>query len=375
MKTLQWMSKSYWSLMVCVGLFLAPQLFAQTSIPSGKSDKTFSTAIDTDTNFAFLNVPYETATKLNYGSIYLGENAGKVNHLGFDNTFIGENAGKNNQSGYDNTFLGKGAGSANNFGNANTFIGKYAGNANISGYYNTFLGRDAGAYNLTGNNNTFIGRNSGGFHRIGDSNTFLGAEAGMMNETGKGNVFIGFKAGYHANGDNLLFIDNTDTNTPLIWGDFQKKRVGINRIARTNTLEINGTASKTTPGNWSGIADRRLMDQVQQVNSEEMLEKVLELSAISYDLQPEDHNTSVIGFDGAELKKVRPDLVKTNAEGYLEATYGDMDPMLVEAIKALNNKIESLEKENLELKNQLRIVDELKAEMQAIRQVLNADNR
>lgn len=374
MKTLTWLS-NFGSLLVVVFLFSTPLLFAQASFTIGKSDKSNSFTFDTDTNFAFLTMPDETVTKLNYGSIYLGLDAGKVNHLGFDNTFIGENAGKNNQSGYDNTFLGKGAGVANNIGNANTFIGKSAGNANVSGYYNTFLGRDAGAYNLSGNNNTFIGRNSGGFHRTGDTNSFLGAESGMMNESGTGNVFIGFKAGYYSNGNNLLFIDNSDTNVPLIWGDFDRKRVGINRIAKTNTLEINGTASKTTPGNWSGIADRRLMDQVQQVDSEEMLEKVLELNAISFDLQPEDNNISTLGFDGAELRKVRPDLVKINAEGYIEAAYGDMDPMLVEAIKALNNKIESLEKENLELRSQIRVVDELKAEMQAIRQVLNVNNR
>lgn len=373
MKTMHWMSKNQWGLLGFVVMFLAPQLPAQQiSSLSAQTYESFQT-VDQDTSILLTLIPVEEAAGKKFGSIYLGDKAGQTNQIGFDNTFIGENTGKNNHSGYDNTFVGKSAGSSNTLGNANTFIGKSAGNANTSGYYNTFLGRDAGAYHISGNSNTFLGRNSGGFHRYGDNNTLIGAETGLMNENGTGNVFLGYKAGYHSNGNNQLFIDNSDTQTPLIWGDFEKDRVGINRIARTNTLEINGTASKTTPGNWSGLSDRRLMEHAQAVNSREMLDKVLQLNAVSYQKSGESDMTA-LAFDAAQLQQVRPDIVAVNADGYLEAAYGDMDPMLVEAIKALNDKISALEDENRVLKAKLSELATLQAEVENLWRAMNSQH-
>ena len=44
---------------------------------------------------------------------------------------------------------------------------------------------------------------------------------------GSGNVFLGNKAGYNETGSNLLYIDNTDIDTPLIWGDFSSNTVSF----------------------------------------------------------------------------------------------------------------------------------------------------
>ena len=44
--------------------------------------------------------------------------------------------------------------------------------------------------------------------------------AGFSNTAGSGNVFLGNEAGYKETGSNKLYIDNSDTSTPLIYGQF-----------------------------------------------------------------------------------------------------------------------------------------------------------
>jgi len=42
------------------------------------------------------------------------------------------------------------------------------------------------------------------------------------------NLFLGYQAGFNETGSNKLYIANSDTGTPLIWGDFSTAIVGIN---------------------------------------------------------------------------------------------------------------------------------------------------
>ena len=111
----------------------------------------------------------------------------------------------------DNTFLGYNAGYANTTGLDNTFLGYWAGYSNTAGYCNTFLGFRAGRYNTFGNYNTFFG-----YH------------AGYYNTTGIGNIFVGQSAGFNETGSNKLYIANSDTSSPLIFGDFANEILGVN---------------------------------------------------------------------------------------------------------------------------------------------------
>lgn len=126
------------------------------------------------------------------GNIFIGENAGIIT-TGFFNTFIGYNVGFMNTSGY-----------------CNSFISYNAGGKNTSGYKNIFIGYFAGS------NNT-----------IGFSNIFIGYGSGYSNINGRGSVFIGSYAGYFETTSNKLYIANTNTVTPLIWGDFTNYKIGI----------------------------------------------------------------------------------------------------------------------------------------------------
>ena len=157
---------------------------------------------------------------------FIGYNAGKSNTTGIFNTFIGNNAGQSN-TGSINTFVGWGAGRANTSGSANTFVGYVSGTATTTGDSNTFLGHMSGQNNLTGVENTFLGQRAGYSNNSGSYNTMIGRMTGH-NATGNSNVFIGYRAGFDEPGSNKLYVDNSDTSDPLIWGDFSTNVAAIN---------------------------------------------------------------------------------------------------------------------------------------------------
>jgi|SRR6218665_1397232 len=187
------------------------------------------------------------------GSSYYGYQAGKtVNPAtpAMNNTFIGHQAGKNITSGGYNTFIGYGAGINTTTSNTNTFIGISSGSYNngnsnagvgqnalsipSSGSASSFsaaLGVGAGQA-VQGNNNTFVGYNAGIFAN-GSDNVMIGNRAGYSNYgsgpyTGSGNILIGNSAGSGMGLNNKLFIDNSSTTTPLIWGDFATDQLKLN---------------------------------------------------------------------------------------------------------------------------------------------------
>jgi len=138
-----------------------------------------------------------------------------------------------------NTFLGSIDGFCNTTGSSNTFVGYGAGYYNTTGAYNNFIGSGAGFKNNTGNNNTLIGNYAGYFNTTGSNNTFIGYYAGYKNDNGTGNVFLGYNAGKNETGSNKLYISNSDTATPLIYGDFSAGRVVVNgKIILQSSREV-----------------------------------------------------------------------------------------------------------------------------------------
>ena len=144
------------------------------------------------------------------------------------NTFYGHLAGNSTSGDNDyDTFIGADAGYSNTTGAANIFLGYDAGYSNTTGGDNIFLGNSAGYSNTTGVNNTFLGTSTGVSNTTGYNNTFVGKEAGAVNTTGSGNVFLGYQAGYNETGSNRLYIDNSDTASPLIYGEFDTRNLTI----------------------------------------------------------------------------------------------------------------------------------------------------
>ena len=82
--------------------------------------------------------------------------------------------------------------------------------------------------------NTALGTKSGEQNQ-GSNNIFIGEGAGQFNN-GSGNVLIGKNSGWENlfhNQNNILVIENSASTSPLIYGNFQDKKLTIN-----NTLTV-----------------------------------------------------------------------------------------------------------------------------------------
>ena len=162
-------------------------------------------------------------------NMFMGHNAGYTNSSGSGNFFSGTDAGAYNTTGANNVFVGQQTGVYNTTGDNNTFVGRWAGNSNtLSSADNTFIGHSAGNSQSSGNQNTYIGSGAGKDKTSGYYNTFVGYTAGENNGTGTGNVFLGYQAGYNETGSNKLYIDNSTTSSPLIYGDFSSNALTVN---------------------------------------------------------------------------------------------------------------------------------------------------
>lgn len=149
-----------------------------------------------------------------------------------NNLYLGSQAGNSdNGTPTSNTALGILA-LYGNTANGNTAVGKWALSGNISGASNTGIGSDVMLNNTTGNSNVAIGGFANYFNQEGSNNTIIGIEAGRGTavHSKSGNVFIGYQAGYNEIRDDRLYIENSDSDKPLIYGNFALDSVKINGI-------------------------------------------------------------------------------------------------------------------------------------------------
>jgi hypothetical protein len=154
------------------------------------------------------------------GSQNTGIGAGALYSVTGDNNFgLGLNAGYKLAPGVANTIIGiyaAGQTSTAWAGEQNVFIGwQCAYNIATARYFNVCIGNRSG-YNINGNLNTFIGHNAG------------------YNNTGSGSVLIGQQAGYNETGSNKLYIENSNSASPLIYGEFDTNLVRVNGAFEVN---------------------------------------------------------------------------------------------------------------------------------------------
>jgi hypothetical protein len=74
------------------------------------------------------------------------------------------------------------------------------------------------------------------------------------------------------------------------------------------------------------------------------LDEVLEISPIRFDYDFEESNDSKrIGFSAQEVQAIVPEAVFASEDGKLSLSATELIPMLINAIKELNTKVEALE--------------------------------
>lgn len=164
-------------------------------------------------------------------------------------------------------FIGSNSGISDDGSNYNAAIGENALYENISGQYNGSLGYKAAYNNTSGDRNLSIGAYSMYNNATGSHNTALGIDAGKGSSGASFSdcVFVGFQAGMNNVNDNKLFIDNSNTSSPLIGGDFSSNQVDINGTIKITggtpgagkvlTSDANGLASWITPSSSASSID------------------------------------------------------------------------------------------------------------------------
>lgn len=169
-------------------------------------------------------------TSVGFGNVAVGKHALRSNSGGYGNTGIGTDALSEIPSGSENTAVGYRAMVSFDFGEFNTALGAGAMENKTAGGSNTAIGSNAMKTNLTGSENTVVGVAAG--YDEGNQNTIIGTQAGggMLQQGSErsGCVFIGYKAGFSVESNNKLFIDNSSTMSPLIYGEFDNNLVKIN---------------------------------------------------------------------------------------------------------------------------------------------------
>ena len=188
-----------------------------------------------------------TAVGVNALSVATGNNNTSVGNssggsltTGDNNTAVGNSSGSSLTTGSNNVLNGFEAGLNLTTGGGNTLIGSLSGNALTTSEANTAVGISTLTI-ATGDGNTALGAIAGFSLTTGEFNTLLGYGAGSgMSGNLNGCVLIGNRAGVNNTVADRLMIDNTNTDEPLIDGNFAG-----------DTLQINGTVTlgtdSTTP--------------------------------------------------------------------------------------------------------------------------------
>ena len=244
----------------------------------------------------------------------------------------------------------------------NVIIGKFAGRHVNSGS-NVIIGAECAEIANAGAN-VMIGAGVGDYNS-GGYNVLLGCGAGSgeysKNISGSYNVFIGYNAGKYETNSNRLYIANSGTSTPLIWGNFS-----------TGVVKVNGSTVTTS--------DERFKDNIKSL--EGSLQKVLNMRGVSYTWKTKaemaeirgvtpdstDYSTRIqegtqLGVIAQEIEKVVPEVVYTDEEGFKSVDYVKLTPVLIEAIKEQQSIIDTQDKK---IDAQQKEIDELKAQLEAI---------
>lgn len=175
------------------------------------------------------------------------------------------NGGVSGNNGYQNSFFGIYSGINNLDGFQNSAIGYQALEKNESGYQNMAIGRQAMRFCVSGSTNIGIGANSLRSATAPFQMVSIGEAAAVDATTAENSVVIGQGAasqktsisGAVVIGQNVargvgtitdqLWIDNSNTTTPLISGNFSNDRLGVNtpHSSLAQTLHVTGTVRIT----------------------------------------------------------------------------------------------------------------------------------
>ena len=237
-------------------------------------------------------------------------------------------------------------------------------NTNANGFRNTAIGTNACRF-VNGSNKTCIGAFSGpsssaavgqGYEKtifLGDADTTVYIPGNLV--VGK-RAFIGASLGDSGTKRNCLFY-NTERGWHGVYGykgSGDRDSWGFNMDDMINGRMWNDFRLGFTLKNY--ISDRRL--KYVGTNNNDGLDKIKQLKVFNYVYKKDTTKTPHVGVIAQDLQKVFPNAVKKGADGFLTIRMEDMFYAVINAIKELDAKVSALQKENQELRQLVKQVQE-----------------
>ena len=314
------------------------------------------------------------------GNIAIGYNAMKNSSDSYSNIGIGTEALRDT-SGSSNTAVGYRALLNNSRGTDNTAIGTVALRDNTTGSHNTAIGEYA-CSNVTGSNKTCIGANSGPANNSDwasddKERIFIGSKSKFNNGPAVLEVHNTKDTGLGANKDAAVVINGNLIVKGGVISTLWKKGGGddddVNLYGRTGgqmepfwdkggTPDYVEKYSSNGHGKFKAFSgkreysDRRLKYVGKDNN--DGLAKIKQLKVFNYVYKKDTTKTPHVGVIAQDLQKVFPNAVQKGKDGFLTIRMEDMFYAVINAIKELDAKITALQKENQELKQLVKQVQE-----------------
>jgi trimeric autotransporter adhesin len=379
---------------------------------SGTSESNFIGT--TDFQPLIIKVNNEPAGRLDLftGNSYWGLGSGAASTpgiLGVENTGIGYNTLTVTTDGSYNTASGSQALAANTSGSYNTATGIGSLYANINGSFNTSNGSYSLEQNTTGNDNTAAGIRSLQFNTTGFYNTSTGSTSMHFNTTGSYNTAMGYlslDANTTGNFQTAVGSLSLQTNgigfgNTAIGAEADVSFSALNNATAIGYTAIVNASNKVRIGNsavtriegavpFSTPSDGRFKYDVQE--DVKGLDFIMQLRPVSYHFDVKRFDEQLrgaqkgaasagkdnvmsaayagaaairrSGFIAQEVEKAAAatkydfsGIIKPDSEtGHYSLSYESFIPSLVKGLQELNKKIETLQKENASLKEELRLL-------------------
>jgi hypothetical protein len=233
-----------------------------------------------------------------------------------------------------------------------------------------FAHRGTGNLNLITYENSSIAFTTYGAERmrIRGYNGFVGINTNyptyMLDVAGSANLNKGNSEGVAlcVDGNEALWYGKyTDSYYHFSWGyggsyNVFNSPVTVGGIYNPGSYKLNVNGTAYSSGGWSG-SDRRWKKDLEPVSS--TLNDLLKLQGYKYywrvDEYPEMNfdKERQLGLIAQDVEKVYPELVKTDDKGYKAVSYEKLTVILLESIKEQQAKIEKLEEEISEMKEEI----------------------
>ena len=316
-----------------------------------------------------------------YDNNAIGTYALRYNTTGYDNIAIGVNALRYNTTGYDNIAMGYGALCYITTGYNNIALGTSAlytlkptskaitafANSSVEPGVKTKVtssshGRtDGQTVQITGTINyngswvisnkttntfditiVFVAAEAGWWNLPNEGlyNTAIGERAGYSLVTGSSNVFLGYNAGYYELGSNKLYIANSNTTTPLIYGDFSTGIVTIYKSLIGNEAgDVDGDFRWETD-TYDGIFLDASNDSIVLMSSVAGKVGFFGANAVTQQIALTSQLTTISGAAPGLYDYDIQDLITTSGYGFVTADEGQTT---LKVIQNLQTRVSELE--------------------------------